>query len=549
MQFSMIRFAFAVLVPLSIAGCVSNGAASPGSPSGTRYELDAKTEFKIGIREYAVTDYTYWQIDGAKKTKLWSAQYNQAYAYHWIAPSGRVWIITSALPGPGSGGAGLYVFDKKGDLKGRWGYTAGGKTAVDLDPRSAVVELRPGVEQVRIVRHSGVEQRVTQVCDSAGNQLYSFSQELKAASTRPEGTLEEVLADPTYDVPQLGQTLAAWTYRIFSATKKGDSKPSKSWRQYAQQIGEQAPIHFRLTGEEPLERPTLMVRTPGRYIMEFHLEGEHPSIDILKQDGSAYLRKIDLVEAGKMTPAEAISAWSTDKVRYQGGGWQPLSKLISAKDFEQTGADIFDTTDSKGLRHLIQILEGGKVEYTVKEGFATRDPKETAYSSAPIVDQRTYKSPNGKFVFRVRQRDGGNAGRVWNATLLAAVPEGGEIAYVELWSNFWIGRFNWSARVFDNGVTAYASEDGEFLKFVDATGNGMGDLSPEARGVSAKIDVRDLSIKVTGDQRSVKVDGIDMTLPTGFDILWKTPSKTLVYHAAGMSGTYRLWWSEPPTKR
>lgn len=545
----MIRFSFAVLLPLSLSGCISNGSAAPGKSAGIRYELDAKTEFKIGIREYAVTNYTYWQIDGTTRTKLWSAEYSQAYAYHWIAPSGRVWIITSALPGPGAGGAGLYVFDKKGELKGQWGYSAGGKTTVDIDPKSAVVELRPGVEQVRIVRHSGVEQRVTQVCDSAGNQVYSFSQELKSASTRPEGTLEEVLADPSYEVPELGQTLAAWTYRIFSATKKGDTKPSKTWRQFAQQFGEQPPIHFRLQGEERLERPTLMFRTPGRYIMEFHLEGSHPSIAILKADGSAYLRKIDLVESGKFTSAEAIAAWAADNVRYQGGGWQPLAKLIDSKEFQPAGADIFDTTDAKGRRHFIQILPGGKVEYSVKEGFATRDPKETAYSFAPIVDQRTFGSPNGKFVFRVRQRDGGAAGRVWNATLLAAAPEGGETAYVELWSNFWIGRFNWNARVFDNGVTAYASEDGEFLKFVDATGNGMGDLSPDSRGVKAKINVQDVSIKVTGEPRKVTIEGIDMTLPSGFDILWKTPAKTLVYHGAGMSATYRLWWSEPPVKR
>lgn len=540
----LFRFLWLPIIPLAISGCISTGTAAP-SKSSLGYELEAKTEFKIGIREYAVTDYTYWQVDGSKRTKLWTKQYQQAYAYHWISPAGRVWIITSGLPGPGAGGAGLYVADKAGDIKGTWGYSAGMKGSGNPydTAKSTVVELRPGVEQLRLVHKDGRETRVTQVEDSAGVEQYSFSQNLPSASTKPEGTLELVLADTSYQIPELGETLADWSYRDFRAIKVGETKPHKTWRQfYQQQRGRENRMSMLLTKEMPVSQSTFSTRSYAMRILNFHLEGPRPTLEILKGDGSVILKKIDLAAEGKMTAAEAIATWDPDKVRYMGGGWHPLKKM------ERRGAggpDRLDAFDSSGRRHMIDIAVNDKVTYTILQGLAIREPKETGYSFASIVSQRVYESPSSKFKLRIRRRDGKDFGTAWNATMLYSTTNNGEEYNVELWSDLWIGRFNGQARVFDNGIAMYFNEAGDSLKLVGPSGQAMGGLGPERRGAAGHpIHLKDISIKNTMPPQKTVVDGIEMDLPMTFDIEWKLPNKTLIYHATGGGGTYRMWWSD-----
>jgi hypothetical protein len=544
------------LAAISTVGCISTGMASAGSKR--TFELDAKVQYKIGIREYGVTDYTYWETTGGTRKQLWKKQVNEAYVKHWIAPSGRVWIVTAGLPGPGGMGR-VWVADLGGSERESW---PGGvpdprmpgaaampmSSSYDLK-KSNVAELRPGVEQLRLVWVSGDERRLTLVEDSKG--VKQFGLITTHHPGQPDPRIETILSDRAYDLPKIESPIDHWQMRFVSVTKPGETKPAKWWRMSIQQTGDgTGPGKFiNPRDEADCDYPTSVNPSTGhQHVLWFSLMGDHPSLEVLKPDGMTTLKKIDLMSAGRFRDAkEAIATWKPENVRVADQGWTPL---LSVKRDQWGGArDRLDAWDDQKRRHFVNFDANDNVLYSVAEGLATRDPKEMSSPDVPVLGERKYTSPNGLFTLRIRERKWTGGQNSWSSTLLLAAPDRGKTFNLELYSNFAYDDPG-IARVDDLGRVMKISKDGYHIEMFDAEGNGLGSLDPVQRGLctaaeaKSQIDLSLVKITPTGPIGEKDFEGVTLKQPLSEKVtLTLKNGRSTNYFLSGAGGRYQLYWT------
>ncbi|RYG41102.1 hypothetical protein EON79_21400, partial [bacterium] len=324
-----------LLLPFLLAGC--DPVSGPRSISGPRkYELDAKTEIKNGIRAYAVTKYTYYAINGGRKSELWSFTQNDKYEHHWISPQGRVWVATGSLPGPGGMG-GIWTRDARGNrliglrydmvlppqLQHGRRYAAGSLDGVQMNKVEArTLGKNNPSEQLRLPLTDGGEGHVTLVNTALGG----FIAVARAYGKGERDLLSDALeksetTSPTFSRPVPRSPLALWEIREENTGKT--NRILQTWQEAT--YGESSEGQVKpVTAERAVDlSPAAAIRTPSSNVLWFGFsqigEPDAARLTIMKYDGKV-IKEIDLLKLGGFqNSAEAKAKLAYRDVRIQSG--------------------------------------------------------------------------------------------------------------------------------------------------------------------------------------------------------------------------------------
>ena len=463
MRSSPLLLALALLVGAD----VQDGAPPVGDARGASYRLVAETEIKQGsIRQYAESTYAYSVAEGGRARELWTLTRHDHYLRHWISPSGRVWVMTSGMPGPG-GAATLWTRDPSGNGYGPWGFhtflppTIRGTTryaqqsasGIDLDRVTTWTGGRGDAsEGLRMPLKAGGEARVTLVAQEGAAPIL-LARTLKEGERDlvAEGLAASPYQNLSFARPVARSPLALWQYR--------EEKTGRTRRilQTLQQATYGAPIDgvlVRVTAERTVDlAPAAVVRTPAARVLWFGLsrpgEPEAARLTVMRYDG-AVLKDVDLLKlGGYRSLADLKARLAFGDVRVQGdGGWVP----IDPDDNRSPDAPELLEIRGEGVRVLVRIDEAG-VEVERFTGLAAKRPKESPPDPSRILSERAFASPDGRFHLRERHLRSGTPNGIYALTLLGQAEEpDGRVVPVELWSGIDSDAAR-SVRVTDSGRT------------------------------------------------------------------------------------------------
>ncbi|RYG38979.1 hypothetical protein EON81_02080 [bacterium] len=567
-----------LLLPFLLLGCEPATMVKAKSQA-PKFELKAETEIKIGIRQYAVTKYTYYEINGSDRRELWSITQNENYLRHWISPSGRVWVATSSMPGPGGGGymwtrdaraqrmIGLsYSTALQPDVKESTRHAAGSLDDVDLGRVEArVLGTTSFAEQLLLPLKEGGEGRITLVTTREGEQIGVARYVAKGEPDLLTQGLQTSFDAPRFSRPAPRSPLALWEMR--------DEKTGGTLRilQTFQEATFGEPSEGRFKKIETERKGGLhgesVVRTPAGRILWFGLsqpgEPYAARLTVMRYDGKV-LSDVDLLKlGGYSSPEEVREKMSIKDVRIRRGG-----SYLPIDDQENYSADSPEELQVKdeGGRTIIDITDP-KVEVKRLTGLAAKPPKEGLWANAKINRERIFSSPNGKFKLRERRVANGKNADIYFETFLGqAEDEMGRQTFVELWSTVSYSPVAQS-RVTDSGRTfilrAEPIEKGKpqrAVMMVYAPGGnqtaGIDLFQPPASFPSAKaalngIRLGEMSVRSEGVVLTREVEGVSyqsadaetFKLPIGAGRSWEF---RIGPNAYGPQGDTMMWVT--PTK-
>ncbi len=450
----------AVLLALPLLwACDEEKAAM--SKAASNYELTAKTEIKQGIRPYAETRYVYSEKIGGKKRELWTINRGDNYLRHWISPSGRVWVVTQGMPGPG-GAASIWTRDPSANGYGPWGfhsvlpptkrngrlYAGGSPGEIDLD-RVSVRTLGNGrSEQIRLPLVSGGESRITLVArESAGPAILA-----RALKPGERDLLTEAVEASPHESLRLSRPvprspLVLWEYRDEKTGRERRILQSVEQPTYGDpNDGVLLPLKDE---REVALAPASVTRTPAGRVLWFGFskpgEPDAARLTITRYDGKV-LKDVDLVKLGGYeNSAEAREGLAIRDVRIRRGSrWLPIDES------EAYASDAQEELEIKAGEGRVVLKLGEKIEVERLTGAAAIRPKELGWAADNVLSERTFASPNGRFRLRERRLKNGNGPAAYATTLIGDAEEGGKRIPVELWSDFHYDPLH-QARVTDTG--------------------------------------------------------------------------------------------------
>jgi len=439
---------FAALLCLLSGGCVSRASAGEqgGGQPGNGFVLDAKTTIRNGIREYAETVYTFSQkFSGGTSRELWRITLNDKYEHHWIAPDGKVWVLTSSMPGPGGGGH-VWVRDAQGSLLATWQayYTvlarsserpAGPeKSALDLAASSLKVLGQSGTaQQLRLRLGDGSESRLT-LADAETGRL-ALVRQLK----RSDGDLLTEMLSRSYSPARVnypaqgGSGLVQWQFQ----SNKGQEwlETACAWSGVPSDLAPK-----RITGERLIPSfPTYAAKTPAGHLLEFFFPfaGREATLDILTVQGKL-LSSIDLLALGHFgSKSDAKMSLRYREVEHVRGAGPGVS--IEDADYSSYGEpETLRMIDRSGREYRISIGVGENAVVNATASYNIKSPQsvEPKYPTAPVLKELIANSPDGRFTVRCRElKTGLQPTRQLTLVAHVADPVKGRVD-AEVWSNY-----------------------------------------------------------------------------------------------------------------
>lgn len=516
---------------------------NPVQRFSTLYELVAKTEMKQGgIREYAETVYTLFEIRSNVRRERWRITQQDKYFKHWISPNGMVWVLTSSLPGPGGSGR-LWARDANADVRGAWsgwemsssgdskrgirGITAN----LDIDDKaSKAIQLQGGSEQLRLVGKDGSEFRATIANTQDGDFVVSrlFGKDEPKTDLLTE-LLDKPSNPPMVEWPAPGKALiAVWTFFneqpnqfLIQTFKLGSSFNSR-------------PSQVLLSERASPRKPTYVDKTLTGKLLWFEFgqpwDRTVAKLDILTYNG-ALIKSIDLLKLGQFQSAEDAQKLIQyrDVLDEAGGG--PLT-LDSQQRYGEPKVETLTFGDRTGRKYRIEIKANG-VDYEVEaQASMNLDKvvnKEPNYPGATLGSQMDAHSDDGKFTVHVKnyKREGKQQSQI---TLIANVTDPIEGSkHVELFSMPMAMqpvslRVSNSGRVFaltypGRSMPGVGNKDMCLFQAWDASGHPMSmDLISNLKWFSSaedsrgKLDLNKMKIGLEGLRAERKVEGVQVPL-------------------------------------
>lgn len=431
--------AIAILLVLILWAQVGETQPSDFKPSGkspapVSYELDARTELKVGIRQYAETTYTLYQRTASGKREIWRVLNRDKYAHHWISPNGMVWVVTEGMTGPG-GGAIIWARDARGSLKGQWSgnelsrgeprYKNLVNVGLDADVSATqALTLHNGSEQLRFIDKRGNEFRATLAVTERDEICVS---RVFAAGESKKDLLTDLLSKP-YSAPSVELSnsghvsYGVWTFY--------SEMPKRHLIQMYRADGNfSSTRNMSLVAEhQSASRPSYVDRTPTGKVIWFEFSEPGPSnkatLDIYSFNWKL-IKSVDLMALGKYTTSMEAqkSIIYRDVLVNAGGGFEPIQPF----KFYSSPVEYWRFSDRTGRKYQVEIKskdEGQtfEVETITSLNLDQVATKEPTYPGSQLKQEQTAVSADGKFSARLRTylQQGKQQGQL---TLLATVQD------------------------------------------------------------------------------------------------------------------------------
>jgi hypothetical protein len=417
-------------------------AALSALATANTFELKTEVEKKWGIREYAETTYSYYEVTSSGSRILrWHRKEGGKYSRHWISPSGKLWIMTESMPGPGGGGR-TTLRSVNGDFLGSWQTYAWGtypltvrtKPAPTMTSAEAKV-LRPKVaEQLVVSMTDGSQVHLTAYWPKRLSRPILFDERL--ATPRSKTSLvERVLSNQTYAPPTIEVTPGWRPIYIWHAKSTSPTLPDLTWLLAFDSVTNR-PHSLDRGPELPLDHYPDSIRvTKKGYLIIFDFFDSKARLTVL-HFARKFNHSVDLMPLGGFKSAEeAKSSLSWRSPLEMGkGGWTPVSQM---PDDGSYGRQQIELWDKQQKRYLFTIdSERNKFSSEVFSGFAARRPKELSDPGAyKLLSEKSAASPNGKYRLRLREFQGKGIPNFRTLTLLARVQERNKTSEIEMWSN------------------------------------------------------------------------------------------------------------------
>ena len=425
-------------------------------PSQASFELKATTEIKHdGIRAYAETRYVYSEVRDNVRRELWSLSRREKYLRHWISPTGRVWVFTAGMPGPG-GASAIWTRDTSANGFGPWGFSnvlpprvqAGERYArqsaddLDLD-RVEAKDLGRSTrsEELRMPLKDGGESRITLVAQRDAMPVLLVRTLAKGERDLVTEALEtDIHEELRLSRPVPRSPLILWEYRDPTSNRMRRILQSVGQSTYGESL---AGVLLPVRSEREIDlEPSATIRTPaGRVIwFGFSQPGEPNAarMTIMSYDGSV-IDDVDLLKLyGYRDAAEARRRLVYRDVLFRDGrsgdgeDWEPIDENQNASS---AVGEFLELRDDEG-RLLVRLnAQGARIERL--KGLTAKRPKESTWVGENAIGERTFASPDGRFHLRERHLKSKDGRDPYVATLIGqAIDEDGKRVEVQLWSDF-----------------------------------------------------------------------------------------------------------------